>query len=156
MTAAVLVSGVLAICPPIVAQAGSGCAAGGYQVVARTWDAVLKTTYELRQSCSHPGWPAYFAAVRSGSTSPVVLNGIVIPKDAAPSTRPLLVHAGDPVRLWMQDEMVRIEMTGEAEQSARNGEHVIVRVVHQSDDGAIAVERISGIVRGPGDVEMER
>ena len=52
--------------------------------------------------------------------------------------------------------MVRIEMSGVVEQSARAGERVVVRVTRQTDDGGLTVDRIGGIVRGAGDVEMER
>jgi flagella basal body P-ring formation protein FlgA len=69
---------------------------------------------------------------------------------------PLLVRAGDSVRLWQQAENVRIEMTGVAEQGARAGEPIMVRVVRQTDDAGQTVQRISGTVRGAGDVEMER
>jgi hypothetical protein len=56
----------------------------------------------------------------------------------------------------MQDGMVRIEMSGVTEQSARVGERVLVRVTRQSDEAGLTVERIGGVVRGAGDVEMER
>jgi flagella basal body P-ring formation protein FlgA len=77
-------------------------------------------------------------------------------KEVAQAKQPLLVHAGDRVRLWSQDEMVRIEMSGVVEQSARGGEHVVVQIARQNEDAGMTVERIGGIVRGAGDVEMER
>jgi flagella basal body P-ring formation protein FlgA len=70
--------------------------------------------------------------------------------------QPLLIHAGDYVKLWMQDKTVRIELSGVAEQSAHNGERVIVRILQQTEDAGQTVQRIAGIVRGTGDVEMER
>jgi flagella basal body P-ring formation protein FlgA len=72
-----------------------------------------------------------------------------------PEPQPLLVRAGDAVRLWSQGGRVRIEMSGVAEQSARSGERVVVRVTRQTDDAGLTVERIAGTVRGAGDVEME-
>ncbi len=69
---------------------------------------------------------------------------------------PLLVNAGSPVRLWMQDRMVRIEMNGVAERSARKGDRITVQVTHKDEEAGLSVERIAGIVRGPGEVEMER
>jgi flagella basal body P-ring formation protein FlgA len=77
-------------------------------------------------------------------------------KEVALTVQPLLVHAGDRVRLWSQDERVRIEMSGVVEQSARGGERVVVQIARQSEDSGMTVERIGGIVRGAGDVEMER
>ena len=40
---------------------------------------------------------------------------------ATNSSATVLVRAGDAVRLWLQNEVARIEMSGVAEQSARNG-----------------------------------
>jgi flagella basal body P-ring formation protein FlgA len=88
------------------------------------------------------------AAVKAG-------GGRVIQAAMAQSLQPLVVHAGDTVRLWMQDRTVRIEISGVAERSARSGEQVTVRVTQQSDDG-LTVQRIAGIARGPGDVEMDQ
>jgi hypothetical protein len=47
-------------------------------------------------------------------------------------------------------------MSGVVEQSARGGERVVVQIARQSEDSGMTVERIGGIVRGAGDVEMER
>jgi flagella basal body P-ring formation protein FlgA len=83
-------------------------------------------------------------------------NGLVKVNEITQIIQPLLVHAGDRVRLWMQDEMVRIEMSGVVEQSARGGDRVMVQIMQHSDDVGMTVERIPGIVRSTGDVEMER
>jgi hypothetical protein len=56
----------------------------------------------------------------------------------------------------MQDATVRIELAGVAEQSARGGERVVVRIEQQTEDAGLTVQRIAGVVRGAGDVEMER
>jgi hypothetical protein len=142
----------LAGCSPAIGQAQPGCGPDGYRILSRRWDAVLKMDWELRQDCSHPDWPAHLtlavSAVRSAPTQPAEV--------AADLSLPLLVHAGDPVRLWMQDRSVRIEMTGVAEQSARSGERVTIRVTQQTEDAGTSVQRIPGIVRGQGDVEMEQ
>jgi hypothetical protein len=66
-----------------------------------------------------------------------------------------LVRAGDPVKLWLQDAIVRIEMSGIAEESGRDGDHVTVRITRQTEAYGMTVERFAGIVRGAGDVEME-
>ena len=146
---------VFAGCGPAFAQTDAACDADGYRVIARRWDAVLKISYELRQDCAHPERPARSFAVGSAldTASRSVLTG---PNIAAAASQPLLVHAGEQVNLWMQDESVRIEMSGVAEQSARSGERVTVRITRQTDDAGLAVQRIAGIVRGSGDVEMER
>jgi hypothetical protein len=56
----------------------------------------------------------------------------------------------------MQDKTVQIELTGLAEQSDHSDERVVVRIVQQTEDAGQTVQRIAGVVRGAGDVEMER
>jgi hypothetical protein len=143
-------------CRQAAAQSQAECGADGYRVTARRWDAVLGMVWELRQNCSHSDWPARLVAVGPGSIRPAERADLASPIAAAAIILPLLVHAGEQVRLWSQDESVRIEMSGEAERSARGGERVMVRVTRQSEDAGLTVQEIAGTVRGPGDVEMER
>jgi ABC-type transporter Mla MlaB component len=151
LQALLLVVGAGASSGRAIAQGSAACRAGGYRVVARRWDATLRIGWELRQDCAHPDWPARSVAVEA-----VLQTGRVQATEVSQIERPLLVLAGDRVRLWQQDKNVRIEMSGVAEESARNGEHVVVRVTRQTDDAGLAVQRIDGTVRGAGDVEMER
>jgi len=140
---------------PMPAPSQTGCAVGGYRVVARRWDAVLRTGWELRQDCAHPEWPAHSVAVGAIAAK----GGMGVSEVLRPSAAivpPLLVRAGDAVRLWLQDATARIEMSGVAEQSARSGERVLVRVTKQDADEGLTVQHIAGIVRGIGNVEMER
>jgi hypothetical protein len=146
-----ILSGVLATCGPVWAQAQAACGGNGYRVIASRWDAVLGRGWELRQDCAHPEWPARLVAA-SGLTS----SGASGPRVTVSAFQPWLVHGGDSVRLWRQNAMVRIEMSGIAEQSARAGEEVVVRMMRQTDDAGLRIDRMSGIVRGAGDVEMER
>jgi hypothetical protein len=137
-------------CPPAVAQ--SNCTPDGYRVLARRWDAVLGKAWELRQNCAHPEWPAH--SVATNGAGPQAQSDTPMQSfQALPQAQ--LVHAGDPVRLWLQDATVRIEMSGVAEQSGRDGDHVVVRITRQTDTDGLTVERFTGIVRGAGDVEME-
>lgn len=141
-------------CTPAMAQADAGCGRGGYRVIAARWDAVLRRSWELHEDCAHPERPA--RVVAGNWAGPSAQGTGARPAEVAPIAQPLLVHAGDAVRLWMQDRTVRIEMSGVAEESACVGEHVVVRTTRQNDDTGFTVERVAGIVRGPGDVEMER
>lgn len=136
-------------CRPATAQ--SNCSPAGYRVTARRWDAVLGTVWELRQNCAHPEWPAH--AVALAGASPLPPPGIAL--RFVETLQPLQIHAGDQVKLWLQDATVRIEMRGVAEQSGRDGDHIIIRIIRQTDDDGMTIERITGIVRGAGDVEME-
>lgn len=138
-------------CWPVDAQMEAGCGPDGYRVFARRWDAILKMGWELKQDCAHPQWPSRSVAVGTVSRS-----GVVRMSEIVPTLQPLLVRAGDRVRLWMQDATVRIQMDGVSEQSARIGERVMIQVTRQAADAGMTVERIAGIVRAAGDVEMER
>jgi len=127
-----------------------GCASDGSRVVATRWDAVLGKGWQLVEDCAHPERPARLVAAVSA-----VETGIARGLPAA-AVQPLLVRAGDVVRLWQQTATVRLEMKGVVEQSAASGEHVVVRITRQSDDAGLTVQRFDGTVRGAGDVEMER
>jgi hypothetical protein len=140
---------------PIPACPQTACAVGGYRVLARRWDAVLRAGWELRQDCAHPEWPAHSVAVgATAADGDIGITEVLRPSTAI--TQPLLVRAGDAVRLWLQDATVRIEMSGVAEQSAHSGERVLVRITKRDSDEGLTVQDIAGIVRGVGDVEMER
>jgi hypothetical protein len=66
-----------------------------------------------------------------------------------------VVRAGDIVRLWKQEDLLRIEVAGIAEESGGLGKTIRVRLLHRSADDQGNQERFSGIVRGPSDVEMQ-
>jgi hypothetical protein len=148
--------GTVTWCAPALAQTQAGCGASGYRVIASRWDAVLARGWELRQDCAHPEWPARLAVAAMPGSFPLSGAGGPAAPVAALVVQPLLVHAGESVRLWEQDSLVRIEMSGVAEQSARAGERVVVKVTRQTDDAGLTVDRVGGIVRGAGDVEIER
>jgi len=138
------------------------CGVEGYRVMARRWDALLQRNLEVRQDCTHPEWPARLVALASTNMSssnafPMERVGIVPVRtvEAAAIATPLLVHAGDRVRLWSQDERVRIEMSGVVEKSARCGDRVMVQVTRRSEETGMTVDRLAGVVRAAGDVEME-
>ena len=133
------------------ASAQSACSSG-YRVVARRYDAELRKTWELRQDCTHPGWPAYSVAV--ANTVLLSGNSISLPLAATSNLRPLLVLAGEPVRVWSQDAASRIEITGIAEQSARLGERINVRLSRQTEESGLRIQHIAGIVRGANEVEI--
>lgn len=134
------------------AFAQTGCTSG-YRVVSRHYDAELRKTWELRQDCAHPDWPARTVATAFGDTEHLTDNP-ASPAAEVSSVPPLLVHAGEPVRLWSQDATSRIEITGIAEQSARAGERINVRISHQSSDSGLTIQHIAGIVRAADSVEI--
>jgi hypothetical protein len=146
---AVAVCGTLYFPALLPAQQVAPCSAAGYRVVTQRWDVQLQKMWELRQDCSHPAWPARVIALNITHTNGAAASVI-------PRVPQQLVHAGDRVRLWMQDAHARIEMSGVAGQSAVAGEHIMVRILQQFQGDGFAVQLVPGIVRGPDDVEMER
>jgi hypothetical protein len=124
----------------------------GYRILSRHYDAALQKTWELRQDCLHPDWPAHSVAVTN--TALLTGNAVSLQLATVANIQPLLVRAGEPVRLWSQDRSARIEVTGIAEQSAHLGERINVRITHQSDDNGLTIQHISGIVRGTDSVEI--
>jgi hypothetical protein len=144
----VMLSGVL-----IAKAQVATCDASGKQIVARRWDVVLGHQWEMVRDCRHPEWPAR-AQVTGGAVS-AIENKKAVATMPAVAQSPILVHAGDIVALWQQAALVRIEMSGVAEQAARSGELVSVRVTHITAEGGMSVERLSGTVRAAGNVEME-
>ena len=161
-TAVMLLLCVMSNCPgtaaaqsAVATAAQAVCGAIGYRVVLQWWDPVLQRNWELRQDCAHPTWPPRSFPTTATSAAITKGNPPAIGSEAAPNVMPLLMHAGDRVHLWMQNEMVRIEMSGVVEQSAHSGERVIVQVTRQNVEAGLSVERIAGIVRGYEDVEIE-
>jgi hypothetical protein len=145
---------------PSDAQTQVGCRAASYRVVSQSWDVVLKRGWEWRQDCDHPDWPLRLAAMGSAgeiASSPDSLIGVGRVTGIAPERvlQPVLVNAGNVVRLWMQDDTVRIEMSGVVERSAHQGERVVVQVTRLDDKAGLTVQRIPGIVSGANEVEME-
>jgi hypothetical protein len=65
-----------------------------------------------------------------------------------------VVHAGDVVRLWRREDLLRIEVTGVAEESGGVGKKIRVRLLRRNTDGPSKEEQFTGIIRGPSDVEM--
>ena len=138
----------------IGAFAQSACPAG-YRVLSRHYDAQLSKTWELRQNCAHPAWPAHAVAIPnsilltvSTTSSPLVAVSTI------PNVPSILVRAGESVRLWSQDAASRIEITGTAEQSAHLGERINVRITRQNEDAGLVVQHIAGIVRAVANVEI--
>ncbi|HXE06837.1 MAG TPA: flagella basal body P-ring formation protein FlgA [Acidobacteriaceae bacterium] len=136
-----------------VAFAQDAACTAGYRVVARRYDVELRKIWEMRQDCLHPEWPAHAIAIALNTPLPVAITPQRLPATAS-VVPPILVHAGEPVRLWSQDASSRIEITGTAEQSARLGERIHVRIAHQTEDSGLTVQHIPGIVRAADDVEI--
>jgi hypothetical protein len=65
-----------------------------------------------------------------------------------------VVHAGDNVRLWKQESVLRFEVSGVAEETGGLGAIIRVRLAHKNNDGQSIPEEFSGVIRAQSDVEI--
>ncbi|MBB5315684.1 flagella basal body P-ring formation protein FlgA [Tunturibacter empetritectus] len=124
---------------------------GGYRVSKIQSDPVLNQSWAMIIPCDHPGWPAFAFPLRN-SILPAQLK---VPERATKILAPVVVRAGDTVRLWRQESSLRIEVAGTSEGNGGLGDLVKVRLLRRNTDNQSITEQFSGIVRGPFDVEMK-
>jgi len=124
---------------------------GGYRVSKIQSDPVLNQSWAMIIPCDHPGWPAVAFPLRK-SISPAQLK---VQEGATKTLAPVVVRAGDIVRLWRQESSLRIEVAGTSEGNGGLGDLVKVRLLRRNTDDQSITEQFSGIVRGPLDVEMK-
>jgi hypothetical protein len=126
----------------------------GYRVTRIELDQVLGQRWAMIARCDHPEWPV-FALPANGPSS------LSLPQEAMrPVTETLnavpVVRAGDFVRLWRQEGLLRIEVAGVSEESGGLGKTIRVRLLHRSTDDQSIPKRLTGVIRGSSDVEMQR
>jgi hypothetical protein len=120
---------------------------GGYQVTRIKSDPVLGQKWAMVSRCDHPDWPAFAVPANeaiSFGDAPAI-------GDARAT---ILVHAGEIVRLWRQESLLRFEVSGVAEESGALGKTIWVRLAHKNADDYSTPERFSGIIRGQLNVEI--
>ena len=66
-----------------------------------------------------------------------------------------MVRAGDIVRLWRQESLLRIEVSGVAEESGGLGSSIRVRLATGDTNEQSVQERFLGVIRGPWSVEIQ-
>jgi hypothetical protein len=121
----------------------------GYRVISVQLDTALGKRWATIVNCGHPGWP------------PLALptNGAIQPKESARSLTEVVraapvVRAGEPVRLWRQESLLRIEVDGISEESGALGKTIRVRLLSRSIDDQSTPQQFTGVVRGPSNVEI--
>jgi hypothetical protein len=124
----------------------------GYRVIGVQSDPVLGQRWAMVASCEHAEWPVL--AVQTGASDAAALSQKNQVLTVNSSSIPM-VHAGEIVRLWKQEDLLRIEVAGVSEESGSLGKTIQVHLLPQSTDGQGVPKRFSGIVRGPLDVEMQ-
>jgi hypothetical protein len=128
----------------------------GYRVKSIQSDVVLGQRWAFVSSCDHPEWPALALQMYEASPLPLLPSPPQIKQVIREGFSAIpLVHAGDLVRLWKQEDFLRIEIAGVSEESGGLGTKVRVRLLHRNTDDQSIHEQFSGIIRGPSDVEMQ-
>ena len=125
----------------------------GYRVARIELDPVLGQRWAMISRCDHPEWPVFaLPANGAGSlASPREMEGAVT---SGFRTAPV-VRAGDVVRLWRQEGVLRIEVAGVSEESGGLGKTIRVRLLRRNTDDQSIPKQFSGVIRGPLDVEMQ-
>ena len=120
----------------------------GYQVARIVPDPVLHQKWAMIIRCGHPDLPA-FAVPANGARS------FGATPTAAGVTTGFIVHAGEMVRLWGQESLLRFEASGVAEESGGLGSTIRVRLAQNIVDDQSTPTWFSGIIRGNSDVEIQ-
>lgn len=128
----------------------------GYRMISIHWDPVLRQNWATIARCDHPEWPELSVRTEQMSTrSDRSAQSINQAADMPSISAPVIVHAGDIVRLWKNEDLLRIEVTGMAEENGGVGKRIRVRLRRRNADDQSQEEQFTGIVRGPSNVEME-
>jgi hypothetical protein len=126
----------------------------GYQVAGIMSDSVLRQRWATIASCSHPEWPVF--AVPAPEARSVVLSPSETQRSLTERVGGApLVRAGDVVRLWRLERLLRIEVAGVSEESGSLGKPIRVRLLRMNTDAQLIPKQYSGVIRGPSDVEMQ-
>ena len=124
----------------------------GYRVTSVRWDPLLRQGWAMVARCGHPEWPEVALPTRLSSLALKLEGGTA---SIGVVDVPLVVRAGDTVRLWRRENELRIEVAAVAEESGSLGKSIRVRLVRAGMEGQ-AERQMTGVVRGPADVEMQR
>ena len=123
-----------------------------YRVTRIERDPVLGKVWAKIVSCDHPEQPAVALPVNETDTLKISQQ-----LDRASITNiqtAIVIRAGDVVRLWRQENILRIEVAGVSEESGGLGKTIRVRLL-RNNTGESVPEQVIGIVRGPSNVEMQ-
>jgi hypothetical protein len=135
-------------------SSSSSLSEGGYRVTSIQLDPILGKRWAMIVSCDHPERPA-FSLLTGESDSPehiLLRDPQTVPDNAHVIP---VVHAGDTVRLWRQEAVLRIEVAGVAEENGSLGKLIRVRLLRRNTDDQSTRAEFAGIVRGKSDVEMQ-
>jgi hypothetical protein len=125
----------------------------GYRVTRIESDPVLGLRWAMIVRCGHPEWPV--VALPANGASSLALPQVTERSATDGLRTPPVVRAGDIVRLWRRESLLRIEVAGVSEESGGLGKTIRVRLLHRNTDDQSIPEPFLGVIRGPLDVEMQ-
>jgi hypothetical protein len=125
----------------------------GYRVMGIEFDQVLGQRWAMIARCNHPEWPVVALPANGANSlaSPLEMERSVT---GGIRTTPV-VRAGDVVRLWRHEGVLRIEVAAVSEESGGLGKTIRVRLLRRNTDDQSIRKLFSGVIRGPLDVEMQ-
>jgi hypothetical protein len=124
----------------------------GFRVLKIQSDPVLRQKWATIATCGRPEWPV-FATPVNGNGSPQLFQQPEPSLHANARGTPLVL-AGEIIRLWRQEELLRIEMAGVSEDSGDLGKTIRVRLLQRNADQS-APAMFFGVVRGQSNVEIK-
>lgn len=134
-------------------SAEGAASTSGYRLEAVRWDPLLQQRWALVSICGRPDLPHLMLPLQRATTR----DGI--------STTPFpVVHVGDVVHIVSQEEFMRMELTGIAEENGVLGARVRVHLLQPGAIGAPPTQTVfnSGnrsmqvVIRGPHEAEIDR
>jgi Chaperone for flagella basal body P-ring formation len=126
----------------------------GYRVTKIQSDTVLGQRWATIVSCGHPEWPEF--ALPANGVGPLTTPQEIERSSSKSVKATPIVRAGDIVRLWKQEKLLRIEVAGVSEESGDLGATILVRLLRGNTDDQSIPEQVSGVVRGPSNVEIRQ
>jgi hypothetical protein len=128
----------------------------GYRLEAVRWDPLLQQRWAIVTFCGRPGLPKLMLPMQKAAIGPGLEH------DSSPTALFPVVHAGDVVRILRQEEFLRIELSGIAEENGVLGERVRIHLLRPAMPGSSPVEAgfdggsgsMLAVIRGPHIVEI--
>ena len=125
-------------------------------IVAVKHDAVRDLRWALVVDCDHSQRPARWVPAGRDVAEMRTVAVVSAPAVAVQGTAPLVVKAGETVRVSNNGDVVRMQTTGVAQESGTVGKRIRVRLLRQGMESAAEERFVTGVVIGPGSVEMGR
>lgn len=128
--------------------------ARGYRVREVRWDPVLQQRWAVLENVAHPERPLISERTDVAADANIAPSGVVSRAPVLPVIE-RAVRSGDTVVLWSAERNVRMQMAAVVEGDGSVGDRIQLRVTGAGANGDTGWQ-VTGIVRGPGSVEMER